>query len=29
MTVHLRRSQIRKPQTVNRGILPMGRGAPA
>jgi DNA-binding GntR family transcriptional regulator len=29
MIVHLRRSQIRKPQTVNRGILPMGRGAPA
>ena len=29
MVVHLRRSQIRKPQTVNRGILPIGRGAPA
>ena len=27
MVVHLRRSQIRKPQTLNRGILPMGRGA--
>lgn len=27
MVVHLRRSQIRKPQTVNRGVLPMGRGA--
>ncbi len=29
MVVHLRRSQIRKPQTVNRGVLPVGRGAPA
>lgn len=28
MVVHLRRSQIRKPQTVNRGILPLGPGAP-
>lgn len=27
MVVHLRRSQIRKPQTVNRGVFPMGRGA--
>tara|TARA_R110002094_G_scaffold7457_6_gene16696 strand:+ start:406 stop:1338 length:933 start_codon:yes stop_codon:yes gene_type:complete len=26
MVLHLRRSQIRKPQAVNRGILPMGRG---
>jgi len=25
MIVHLRRSQIRKPRTVNRGILPPGR----
>ncbi len=29
MVVHLRRSQIRKPRTVNRGILPLARGAPA
>jgi DNA-binding GntR family transcriptional regulator len=29
MVVHLRRSQIRKPQTVNRGVLPMGSGSPA
>lgn len=28
MVLHLRRSQIRKPQAVNRGVLPMGRGAP-
>jgi DNA-binding GntR family transcriptional regulator len=27
MVVHLRRSQIRKPQTANRGVLPLGRGA--
>lgn len=26
MVLHLRRSQIRKPQTVSRGVLPMGRG---
>ncbi len=26
MVLHLRRSQIRKPQAVNRGILPVGRG---
>lgn len=26
MTLHLRRSQIRRPQTVNRGVLPMVRG---
>lgn len=26
MVLHLRRSQIRKPQTVNRGILPLTRG---
>ncbi|EKE71863.1 GntR family transcriptional regulator [Celeribacter baekdonensis] len=26
MVLHLRRSQIRKPQTVNRGILPLARG---
>lgn len=25
MVLHLRRSQIRKPQTVNRGVLPLGR----
>jgi DNA-binding GntR family transcriptional regulator len=25
MVLHLRRSQIRKPQAVNRGILPLGR----
>ena len=29
MVLHLRRSQIRKPRTVNRGILPPGRGAVA
>ena len=29
MVVHLRRSQIRKPQTANRGVLPLGQGAPA
>ena len=27
MILHLRRSQIRRPQTVNRGILPRMRGA--
>jgi DNA-binding GntR family transcriptional regulator len=27
MILHLRRSQIRKPRTINRGILPPGRGA--
>lgn len=27
MVLHLRRSQIRRPQTVNRGILPLTRGA--
>lgn len=26
MVLHLRRSHIRKPQTINRGILPLGRG---
>lgn len=29
MVIHLRRSQIRKPQTVNRGVLPIARGASA
>ncbi len=28
MVLHLRRSQIRKPQTVNRGVLPIAQGAP-
>lgn len=26
MVLHLRRSQIRKPQTANRGVLPLGPG---
>lgn len=26
MVLHLRRSQIRRPQAVNRGVLPVGRG---
>lgn len=26
MVLHLRRSHIRKPQAINRGILPLGRG---
>lgn len=26
MVIHLRRSQIRKPRTVNRGVFPIGRG---